>query len=166
MRLRPTKELVEIWTKNNRAEWTETTFEVIRDILSERLETIPDQEPPSHQRTDLWNEDMKNFLHSTWFLTDGLGLLFLLITLLGAWIISLVFGGNAPFLYYNILLILTVPIAIVSSVFSLRLRAKADSLNMKMKGFSRTVSGIFGIIFFGIGEVILLLLLIFTLFRS
>lgn len=44
--LRETDELVEIWQTNDRFEWTETAFEVIREILQERLGELPAQNEP------------------------------------------------------------------------------------------------------------------------
>ncbi len=34
-------ELIELWQTNNRVEWSEITFAVIREILQERLAEIP-----------------------------------------------------------------------------------------------------------------------------
>ena len=36
MNLRETDELLEIWQTNDRVEWSETTFEVIKEILKSR----------------------------------------------------------------------------------------------------------------------------------
>ena|SRR6266498_2124209 len=44
MRLKETDELVEIWKRGDPAEWSDTTFEVIKEILLERLGEIPPQE--------------------------------------------------------------------------------------------------------------------------
>jgi len=38
--------LIEIWQSNNRVEWTEMTFDVIREILHERLVELPPQNEP------------------------------------------------------------------------------------------------------------------------
>ena len=40
-----TEELLEIWRKANRAEWTDMAFEVVRQILMERIGQVPGQEP-------------------------------------------------------------------------------------------------------------------------
>jgi uncharacterized membrane protein YhaH (DUF805 family) len=46
LRQRGTDDLIEIWRSNNRAEWTEMAFEVIREILHERLIELPPQDQP------------------------------------------------------------------------------------------------------------------------
>jgi hypothetical protein len=52
LNLKETDELVEIWQKNNRVEWTEDTFNIIRDILQERLGELPPQDEPIWEYTD------------------------------------------------------------------------------------------------------------------
>jgi hypothetical protein len=54
LNLKETDELVEIWQKNDRVEWTEDTFNIIRDILLERLAELPLQDEPILEYT---NED-------------------------------------------------------------------------------------------------------------
>lgn len=39
-------ELLEIWRINNRVVWTDTTFEVLREILKERINEVPPQDNP------------------------------------------------------------------------------------------------------------------------
>ena len=46
MNLKETDELLEIWQKNDRMEWSNTAFEVIKEILMERLGEIPRQDKP------------------------------------------------------------------------------------------------------------------------
>lgn len=41
-----TDELVDIWTTNDRVEWSETAFEVMNDILEQRLGEAPAQNEP------------------------------------------------------------------------------------------------------------------------
>ncbi len=43
MKLKETDELLEIWSDNDRLEWSDETFEVIRVILLERLGEVPPQ---------------------------------------------------------------------------------------------------------------------------
>lgn len=43
------EELVDIWKKNNRAEWTNEAFEVIKEILLERSGELPSKDSPIHQ---------------------------------------------------------------------------------------------------------------------
>lgn len=44
--LRSTDELLEIWTLNDRVEWTDDAFKAIQEILLDRLGSIPLQNPP------------------------------------------------------------------------------------------------------------------------
>jgi len=39
--LRETEELLEIWNKNDRGEWTDLAFDVVEEILRERLGELP-----------------------------------------------------------------------------------------------------------------------------
>jgi hypothetical protein len=41
-----TDELLQIWKENDRTEWTDTAFEVIREILLERTGSLPPQQEP------------------------------------------------------------------------------------------------------------------------
>lgn len=43
---KPTDELIEIWKTNNRVDWSDEAFEVIREILLVRLPELPAQDPP------------------------------------------------------------------------------------------------------------------------
>ena len=52
LNLKETDELIEIWKKNDRVEWTEDTFNVIQEILQERLEELPPQDEPILEYTD------------------------------------------------------------------------------------------------------------------
>jgi len=45
----PTEDLLSIWCANDRYEWSETTFEVIREILLERHVELPSQRSPVYQ---------------------------------------------------------------------------------------------------------------------
>ena len=49
LRYMETDELVEIWQTNDRLEWTDTAFDVIREILQERLEELPPQNEPVYE---------------------------------------------------------------------------------------------------------------------
>jgi hypothetical protein len=44
--LRDTDALLDIWQSNDRVEWSETAFEVIREILNKRLNEVPPQNEP------------------------------------------------------------------------------------------------------------------------
>ena len=43
MKQKDTEELLDIWKRNDREEWAEIGFEVIYDILTKRLGSVPDQ---------------------------------------------------------------------------------------------------------------------------
>ncbi len=46
LNLKDIYELLEIWRINNRVVWSDTTFEVLREILKERIGEIPPQDEP------------------------------------------------------------------------------------------------------------------------
>ncbi|MGA7195279.1 MAG: hypothetical protein WBW94_16800 [Anaerolineales bacterium] len=46
LNLRETNDLLEIWQTNNRAEWSDIAFEIIKQILTERGLKIPEQDAP------------------------------------------------------------------------------------------------------------------------
>jgi len=50
LNLRETEDLLEIWRTNDHEEWSDTAFEVIKEILSERLGEVPSQELPSQEQ--------------------------------------------------------------------------------------------------------------------
>jgi hypothetical protein len=52
LNLKETEELVEIWQKNDRVEWSETTFEVLQEILQQRLGELPPQDEPIFEYTE------------------------------------------------------------------------------------------------------------------
>ncbi len=52
LNLKQTDELLEIWQKNDRVEWTDTTFEVLQEILQERLGELPPQNEPVFEYTE------------------------------------------------------------------------------------------------------------------
>jgi len=52
MILKETDELLEIWQENDRVEWSNTAFEVIKEILNERLGEIPQQDEPIFEYDD------------------------------------------------------------------------------------------------------------------
>ena len=45
MNLKETDELLNIWQTNDRVEWTETAFQVVKEILLDRIIEIPPQNP-------------------------------------------------------------------------------------------------------------------------
>ena len=49
MELKEADELLDIWQANNRLEWSDETFDVIKDILISRREEIPEQDEPVYE---------------------------------------------------------------------------------------------------------------------
>ena len=47
MNLKETEELLDIWRANERYAWTDTAFEVVHQILQERLGEVPSQNDPA-----------------------------------------------------------------------------------------------------------------------
>lgn len=54
-----TPELLDIWTKNDRVEWSDLTFEVLTEILVERLGELPAQNEPVVQREEEQEESQE-----------------------------------------------------------------------------------------------------------
>lgn len=52
-----TEELLEVWQKNDRVEWTETTFDVLQEILQQRLGELPPQGEPILDHIDVEDEE-------------------------------------------------------------------------------------------------------------
>jgi hypothetical protein len=46
LKLKDLYELLEIWKTNNRVEWSDTAFEVLKEILEERIGEVPPQDEP------------------------------------------------------------------------------------------------------------------------
>jgi len=61
MQLKETDELIEIWKRDNRAEWSDTAFEVVKEILLDRLGELPPQEP---ENVDIESETFDDPYHS------------------------------------------------------------------------------------------------------
>ena len=49
MNMRDTDELLDIWQTNNRYEWTDMAFDVIRQILQKRIGQLPEQDDPVYE---------------------------------------------------------------------------------------------------------------------
>ena len=49
---RDTEELLAIWQENNRGDWSDAAFEVMQEILQERLGEVPPQNAPTFERTE------------------------------------------------------------------------------------------------------------------
>src|SRR5436190_1908314 len=49
LKLKETEELVEIWEINDRVGWSELAFDVLQEILKERLGEIPPQNDPVYE---------------------------------------------------------------------------------------------------------------------
>jgi hypothetical protein len=68
-----TSELVEIWQKNDRVEWSEEAFLIIQEILQSRLGELPAQDPPIYEsvdevegnkEADYYDQRIKSFLEA------------------------------------------------------------------------------------------------------
>ena len=60
MNLKETDDLLEIWQTNDRAEWSDTAFQVIEEILKERSIALPRQNPPVYEHTEK-EDEIKEF---------------------------------------------------------------------------------------------------------
>lgn len=49
MKMKDTDELLDIWQTNNRFEWTDMAFDVIRQILQKRIGELPEQNEPVYE---------------------------------------------------------------------------------------------------------------------
>ena len=61
MNLKETDELLKIWRTHDRLEWSETTFEVIREILETRGAEIPEQDEPIYEHAETTEDDTYGF---------------------------------------------------------------------------------------------------------
>jgi hypothetical protein len=59
LHLKETDELIEIWTTNDHVEWSETAFDVVKELLKERLGEIPPQNEPvfEHAKQEIFYDD-------------------------------------------------------------------------------------------------------------
>ena len=57
MNMKDTDELIEIWETNNRYEWTDTAFDVVHQILLNRIGELPEQNDPVFEEKDEDNTD-------------------------------------------------------------------------------------------------------------
>jgi len=60
LNLKETDDLIEIWQKNDRVEWSEETFSVIQEILQERLGELPIQDEPILEYMDDQENDIED----------------------------------------------------------------------------------------------------------
>ena len=62
LNLKETDELVEIWQTNDRVEWTELAFDVVREILQERIGELPEQDEPVWEHADdAYDDELDEF---------------------------------------------------------------------------------------------------------
>ncbi|MFC2146516.1 hypothetical protein ACFLRT_04050 [Acidobacteriota bacterium] len=54
---KPTAELLDIWSKNDRREWSDEAFEAIHRLLDERGEDIPEQDAPVMPEEPPWTAE-------------------------------------------------------------------------------------------------------------
>jgi hypothetical protein len=83
------KELLEIWQENNRAEWSDMTFDIIRQILEERGIEIPEQDEIEVDMQDDEEADAnaENRPHAPTFYQPQQVLFFAEVTSKMAWVI-------------------------------------------------------------------------------
>ena len=72
--LKSTKELLEIWQKNERFDWSDTAFEVIQEILEEGLEELPPQNKAVYEQVE--EKKDKAVLSAKYTSPDNNGLLY------------------------------------------------------------------------------------------
>jgi hypothetical protein len=147
MQKKDTDELVQIWKAHDRTEWTETAFEIIRDILLERLGELPQQNDGNDQ-TESADEEVDTYHNpdhllriAVWgralsqlFLILGILLIignigYILITVSSASSSSA--SASAWFVTVYLFVLLFVP-AIVSLFFFVLLRAMAEGICLLM----------------------------------
>jgi hypothetical protein len=56
MNLKETYELIEIWQTNNRFEWSDETFDVVREVLRDRAVEIPEQNKATYEKREEGDE--------------------------------------------------------------------------------------------------------------
>lgn len=66
MRQKETDELLRIWARNDRAEWTAEAFEVIRQVLEERQVDVPPQGEPLEEEEAVPEEESEQSLAELW----------------------------------------------------------------------------------------------------
>ncbi|MEP7134882.1 MAG: hypothetical protein ABI904_08115 [Chloroflexota bacterium] len=57
--LRETDDLVDIWQTNDRVEWSDIAFEIIKEILNKRIGEVPTQNEPILEHEEIIQEDDK-----------------------------------------------------------------------------------------------------------
>jgi hypothetical protein len=111
--LKETDELVDIWITNDRTEWSDTAFDVVEEILEQRLDELPVQNVPifGHQKqikivsTTSNNEDKTSRNAKAAFIIGLLaplgaicGSIVAVIGLVGEFLPVVIFGLAIPFL--------------------------------------------------------------------
>ncbi|MBN8655176.1 MAG: hypothetical protein J0M11_05505 [Anaerolineae bacterium] len=56
-----TDELLDIWKKNDRLEWSALAFEVLEEILTKRITTLPKQDKPILEKDDSTDDDLEDW---------------------------------------------------------------------------------------------------------
>src|SRR5260221_7557245 len=59
--LRETDDLLNIWQGNNRAEWSDAAFEIIKEILGKRGVEIPQQPEPVYEYNKNGDNNLENY---------------------------------------------------------------------------------------------------------
>lgn len=64
LNLKETDELLEIWQKNDHVEWSDTAFDVVKDILIERIGEVPPQDEPIFEYAESEDNEAYGFSKS------------------------------------------------------------------------------------------------------
>lgn len=116
-RSKSTEELLEIWETNDRDTWSDEVFEIVKEILAERKEDLPDQrdkEPVQTAATLFGNSELDNYLvnaSGTSFLT--MNILALFGSVIFGWLIAVVYNslGKGKFGWNFVLLLMMFTVA-------------------------------------------------------
>ena len=61
LNLKETDELLEIWITNDRVEWSATTFEVLEELLKERIVQVPPQNEPVLEHNEVEDDGLDDW---------------------------------------------------------------------------------------------------------
>src|SRR5258707_10031449 len=75
MQEKDTEELLDIWTNNDRGEWTNLAFEVVREILVKRVGELPAQHLPASDLPELDDYDEPEEVATTYHSLAHIGII-------------------------------------------------------------------------------------------
>lgn len=100
------EELLQIWTKNDRDEYAEHTFDIIREILEERGEAVPVQSQPRNTFTEHDDLSTGGFLSFGTMISSSLIKAIYVIGLIGVTLIGLGFMFGLKQYLFGLLVII------------------------------------------------------------